>query len=78
MALPLSYLVLSVKQINNRQELDLATADSMFVLTFLGEKFLGVFPCQNHLARNFTQQLNDQRYVIYKVQEKNKLLKHQG
>lgn len=38
----------------------------MGVFTFLGEKLLGVFACHDQLPRNFSQQLNDKRYVILK------------
>ena len=40
------------------------------VFTFLVEKLLGVFACQDQLPRNSTKQLDDQGYVVYREAEK--------
>lgn len=34
--------------------------------TFFGEKLFGVLSCQDQLAWNFTKELDNQRYVIYR------------
>lgn len=37
----------------------------VFQVTFFGEKFLGVFPCYNELARHLPQELYDQGDVVF-------------
>lgn len=42
----------------------------LWLFTFLGEKLLWVFACQDQLARNFTQQLDDESDVVCKERRK--------
>lgn len=44
------------------------------LFTFLGEKLLGVFACQDQLARDFTQQFDDESDVVCKEARKTQLV----